>query len=116
MRFGTVQDVKSLLEDPYFAGTVKRYSVSLRRIAGLAAEGAVPVPVFAASLSYLDTYAAKLLDTGIVELRGIIFRIPDLKKKTRRKSAIMRTGKMCAMRSIVGKSQNNYYSSVFSCI
>lgn len=85
MRFGTVQDVKSLLEDPYFAGTVKRYSVSLRRIAGLAAEGAVPVPVFAASLSYLDTYAAKLLDTGIVELLRDYIQDSGFEKKDEEK-------------------------------
>ena len=83
--FRNRQDVKSLLEDPYFAGTVKRYSVSLRRIAGLAAEGAVPAPVFTASLSYLDAYAAKELDTGLVELMRDYVQDAGFEKKDEEK-------------------------------
>ena len=62
-----------------------RYSASLRRIAGLAAEGAVPAPVFTASLSYLDTYAAKELDTGIVELMRDYIQDAGFEKKEEEK-------------------------------
>lgn len=66
--FRNSENIKCLFEDPYFTATVKRYAVSLRRVAGIAAEGGVAVPVIASSLSYLDSYTSAELDTGIIEL------------------------------------------------
>ncbi|MFR1517491.1 MAG: NAD(P)-binding domain-containing protein [Clostridia bacterium] len=80
--FRSREGIKCLFEDPYFTGTVKRYSESLRRVAGICAEAGVPIPVFYASLSYVDTYASAELDTGLIELMRDYIQATGFEKKT----------------------------------
>ncbi len=79
------EHLKCLFEDPYFTGTVKRYSESLRRVVGVSAEAGIAAPVLSASLSYLDSYAAAELETGLVELIRDYIQNTGFEKKEEKK-------------------------------
>ncbi len=79
--FRNYSGIRSLLDDTYFAGTVKLYASSLRRTLQVAVAAGVPTPVLSASLSYLDTYASPELGTGVVELLRDYIQATGFEKK-----------------------------------
>ncbi|MDH6236035.1 NADP-dependent phosphogluconate dehydrogenase [Cryobacterium sp. CG_9.6] len=57
----------SLLIDPYFAEAIANGEAAWRRIVSTAALSGVPVPGFAASLSYFDSLASERLPAALVQ-------------------------------------------------
>jgi len=57
----------SLLVDPYFAEAVANGEAAWRRVVSTAALSGIPVPGFAASLSYFDSLASERLPAALVQ-------------------------------------------------
>jgi 6-phosphogluconate dehydrogenase len=63
----------NLLLDPVLAQYVMNGQVDLRRVVSLGAVHAVPLPAFAASLSYLDTYRSPWLPANLIQAQRDFF-------------------------------------------
>ncbi|MFD3446289.1 NADP-dependent phosphogluconate dehydrogenase [Microbacteriaceae bacterium 4G12] len=59
--------ITSLLEDPYFAKAVADGEAAWRRIVVTAAQSGIPVPGFAAALSYYDSLASERLPAALIQ-------------------------------------------------
>jgi 6-phosphogluconate dehydrogenase len=57
----------TLLVDPYFANAVKDGEAAWRRIVSTAALSGIPIPGFAAALSYYDSLAEKRLPAALIQ-------------------------------------------------
>ncbi len=57
----------TLLVDPYFANAVREGEAAWRRIVSTAALSGIPIPGFAAALSYYDSLAEKRLPAALIQ-------------------------------------------------
>ena len=57
----------NLLFDDYFLEIIKKHHKSLRRIVSKASEIGIPLPVFYASLSFLDSYSTNYLPANLIQ-------------------------------------------------
>ena len=78
-------DLKNLLEDGYFLAVIKRYLPSLKNVVAKAAESAIALPVFSASLSYIISMSQEEMNTGLLALirdytQGTGFELRDAPK------------------------------------
>jgi 6-phosphogluconate dehydrogenase len=60
-------NIASLLEDPYFAKAVADGEAAWRRVVVTAAQSGIPVPGFAAALSYYDSLASERLPAALIQ-------------------------------------------------
>ncbi|MEO6827357.1 MAG: NADP-dependent phosphogluconate dehydrogenase [Microbacteriaceae bacterium] len=65
--------IATLLEDPYFAKAVAEGEAAWRRVVSTAALSGIPVPGFAAALSYYDSLATKRLPAAVVQAQRDFF-------------------------------------------
>ncbi|MFD0896181.1 NADP-dependent phosphogluconate dehydrogenase [Loigolactobacillus binensis] len=59
--------LQNLMLDDYFLDITKQYQESVRDLVGLAVKAGVPVPGFAAAISYFDSYRAERLPANIIQ-------------------------------------------------
>ena len=74
-----------MLEDGYFLAVIKRYLPSLKNVVAKAAESAIALPVFSASLSYIISMSQEEMNTGLLALirdytQGTGFELRDAPK------------------------------------
>ncbi|WJP96892.1 NADP-dependent phosphogluconate dehydrogenase [Macrococcus bovicus] len=74
-------ELKNLLLDPYFNGIVSQYNGSLRRVAGTAIEAGIPVPSFAAAITYFDSYRAEDLPANLIQAQRDYFGAHTYERK-----------------------------------
>lgn len=60
-------ELQNLMLDDYFLDVTKKYQESVRDLVGLAVKAGVPVPGFAAAISYFDSYRAERLPANIIQ-------------------------------------------------
>ncbi|PLR76414.1 phosphogluconate dehydrogenase (NADP(+)-dependent, decarboxylating) [Bacillus sp. V3-13] len=65
--------LKNLLLDPYFKEIVESYQKALREIIGSAVQNGIPVPSFAAALSYYDSYRTETLPANLLQAQRDYF-------------------------------------------
>jgi 6-phosphogluconate dehydrogenase len=65
--------LKNLLLDPYFKEIVESYQYSLREIIANAVQTGIPVPCFAAALSYYDSYRTATLPANLLQAQRDYF-------------------------------------------
>ena len=63
----------NLLFDDYFLEVIKKHHKSLRRIVSKASEIGIPLPVFYASLSFLDSYSTNYLPANLIQAQRDFF-------------------------------------------
>jgi 6-phosphogluconate dehydrogenase len=66
-------DVKNLLLDAYFREVVQNYQGALREVVAEAVRVGVPVPGFAAAISYYDSYRADTLPANLIQAQRDYF-------------------------------------------
>lgn len=71
--FDNNHDLKNLLLDPYFEETVQRCQQSLRRVLSTAVLNGIPLPTFAAALSYYDGYRCERLPANLLQAQRDYF-------------------------------------------
>ncbi|ATO55714.1 NADP-dependent phosphogluconate dehydrogenase [Loigolactobacillus coryniformis] len=59
--------LQNLMLDDYFLNITKQYQESVRDLVGLAVKAGVPVPGFAAAISYFDSYRSERLPANIIQ-------------------------------------------------
>jgi 6-phosphogluconate dehydrogenase len=65
--------LKNLLLDPYFKEIVESYQYALREIIANAVQAGIPVPCFAAALSYYDSYRTATLPANLLQAQRDYF-------------------------------------------
>jgi 6-phosphogluconate dehydrogenase len=60
-------ELKNLLLDPFFEETVQRSQQGLRNVMSVASLNGIPVPTFAAALSYYDGYRSERLPANLLQ-------------------------------------------------
>lgn len=65
--------LKNLLLDPYFKEIIESYQYSLREIIANAVQAGIPVPCFAAALSYYDSYRTATLPANLLQAQRDYF-------------------------------------------
>ncbi|QMU99327.1 decarboxylating NADP(+)-dependent phosphogluconate dehydrogenase [Borrelia sp. A-FGy1] len=63
----------NLLFDDYFLEIIKKHHKSLRRIVSKASEIGIPLPVFYASLAFLDSYSTNYLPANLIQAQRDFF-------------------------------------------
>ncbi|AGT27517.1 decarboxylating NADP(+)-dependent phosphogluconate dehydrogenase [Borrelia miyamotoi] len=63
----------NLLFDDYFLDIIKKHHKSLRRVVSKASEIGIPLPVFYASLSFLDSYSTNYLPANLIQAQRDFF-------------------------------------------
>lgn len=66
-------DLKNLLLDDYFKDIAKNYQESVRDLVGFAVKAGVPVPGFAAAISYYDQYRSAVLPANLTQAQRDYF-------------------------------------------
>lgn len=66
-------DLKNLLLDPYFKEIVESYQDAAREIISVAVKNGIPVPCFAAALSYFDSYRTETLPANLLQAQRDYF-------------------------------------------
>ncbi|KML45999.1 NADP-dependent phosphogluconate dehydrogenase [Cytobacillus firmus] len=65
--------LKNLLLDPYFREIVESYQDAAREIISVAVKNGIPVPCFAAALSYYDSYRTETLPANLLQAQRDYF-------------------------------------------
>ncbi|URM34195.1 NADP-dependent phosphogluconate dehydrogenase [Cytobacillus firmus] len=65
--------LKNLLLDPYFKEIVESYQDAAREIISVAVKNGIPVPCFAAALSYYDSYRTETLPANLLQAQRDYF-------------------------------------------
>ncbi|MFE4522663.1 NADP-dependent phosphogluconate dehydrogenase [Cytobacillus firmus] len=65
--------LKNLLLDPYFKEIVESYQDAAREIISMAVKNGIPVPCFAAALSYYDSYRTETLPANLLQAQRDYF-------------------------------------------
>jgi 6-phosphogluconate dehydrogenase len=65
--------LKNLLLDPYFKEIVESYQDAAREIISVAVRNGIPVPCFAAALSYYDSYRTETLPANLLQAQRDYF-------------------------------------------
>ncbi|MBG9444944.1 NADP-dependent phosphogluconate dehydrogenase [Cytobacillus firmus] len=65
--------LKNLLLDPYFREIVESYQNAAREIISVAVKNGIPVPCFAAALSYYDSYRTETLPANLLQAQRDYF-------------------------------------------
>ncbi|MFC6170635.1 NADP-dependent phosphogluconate dehydrogenase [Loigolactobacillus jiayinensis] len=65
--YETDPKLQNLMLDDYFLNITKQYQESVRDLVGLAVKAGVPVPGFAAAISYFDSYRSERLPANIIQ-------------------------------------------------
>lgn len=65
--------LNNLLLDPYFKKITERYQGSLREIVAKAVAAGIPVPVYAAAISYYDSYRSAVLPANLIQAQRDYF-------------------------------------------
>lgn len=65
--------LKNLLLDPYFKEIVESYQDAAREIISVAVKNGIPVPCFAAALSYFDSYRTETLPANLLQAQRDYF-------------------------------------------
>ncbi|HMP89733.1 MAG TPA: decarboxylating NADP(+)-dependent phosphogluconate dehydrogenase [Kiritimatiellia bacterium] len=66
-------DLPNLLLSPYFKEAIQRSQKGWRHVVSLAAESGIPVPAFAASLAYYDSYRSAVLPANLLQAQRDYF-------------------------------------------
>ncbi len=66
-------ELKNLLLDPYFGQTVEGYQEQWREVVGTAIKLGIPVPGFASSLAYYDSYRSEILPANLIQAQRDYF-------------------------------------------
>lgn len=66
-------ELKNLLLDPYFSEITENYQSALREVISGAVLNGIPVPSFAAALSYFDSYRTATLPANLLQAQRDYF-------------------------------------------
>ena len=66
-------DLNNLLLDPYFKNIADQYQEALRNIISIAVKAGIPVPVFAAAITYYDSYRSAVLPANLIQAQRDYF-------------------------------------------
>lgn len=66
-------NLNNLLLDPYFKDIVENYQGALREVIATAVMNGIPVPCFAAALSYFDSYRTETLPANLIQAQRDYF-------------------------------------------
>ncbi|PKG21773.1 NADP-dependent phosphogluconate dehydrogenase [Niallia nealsonii] len=66
-------ELKNLLLDPYFSEIAENYQAALREVISGAVMNGIPVPSFAAALSYYDSYRTETLPANLLQAQRDYF-------------------------------------------
>lgn len=66
-------NLNNLLLDPYFKDIVENYQGALRKVIATAVMNGIPVPCFAAALSYFDSYRTETLPANLIQAQRDYF-------------------------------------------
>ncbi|WP_057893871.1 NADP-dependent phosphogluconate dehydrogenase [Lacticaseibacillus brantae] len=66
-------NLQNLLLDDYFENIAKNYQESVRDLVGLAVKAGIPVPGFAAAISYYDSYRSETLPANLIQAQRDYF-------------------------------------------
>ncbi|BDR56232.1 NADP-dependent phosphogluconate dehydrogenase [Xylocopilactobacillus apis] len=71
--FNREPQLDNLLLDPYFKNIADNYQDALRQIVALAVKAGIPVPVFAAAITYYDSYRSEVLPANLIQAQRDYF-------------------------------------------
>ncbi len=66
-------ELPNLLLDPYFAGIMRDYQPSLRKVAAAAVEHGIPVPAHLSAITYYDSYRSETLPANLLQAQRDYF-------------------------------------------
>lgn len=67
------KNLNNLLLDPYFTDIADNYQDDLRNVIAEAVKAGIPVPTFAAAISYYDSYRAEVLPANLIQAQRDYF-------------------------------------------
>lgn len=67
------KNLNNLLLDPYFKDIADNYQDDLRNVIAEAVKAGIPVPTFAAAISYYDSYRAEVLPANLIQAQRDYF-------------------------------------------
>lgn len=66
-------ELTNLLLDPYFKDIADQYQDALRQIVAISVKNGIPVPVFAAAITYYDSYRSEVLPANLIQAQRDYF-------------------------------------------
>ena len=66
-------ELKNLLLDDYFKDIAAKYQKAIREVVALSIKAGIPVPAFAAAISYYDSYRAEVLPANLLQAQRDYF-------------------------------------------